>query len=79
VQFGEVLHIADQTINVGIATPMIIVMPDANTGKRGYVNDIKGEWVMRISSSRNSCHILKNLPDKRRKKVQGNIRLINGR
>jgi enterochelin esterase-like enzyme len=44
VQFGEVLHIADQTINAGIATPMIIVMPDANTGKRGYVNDIKGEW-----------------------------------
>jgi len=23
---------------------MIIVMPDANTGKRGYVNDVKGEW-----------------------------------
>jgi S-formylglutathione hydrolase FrmB len=24
---------------------MIVVMPDANTGKRGYVNDIKGEWL----------------------------------
>jgi S-formylglutathione hydrolase FrmB len=24
---------------------MIIVMPDANTGKRGYVNDVKGEWL----------------------------------
>ena len=23
---------------------MIIVMPDANTGKRGYFNDIMGEW-----------------------------------
>ena len=23
---------------------MIIVMPDANTGRRGYLNDIKGEW-----------------------------------
>jgi S-formylglutathione hydrolase FrmB len=23
---------------------MIVVMPDANTGKRGYVNDVKGEW-----------------------------------
>ena len=23
---------------------MIIVMPDANTGTRGYVNDAKGEW-----------------------------------
>ncbi|HNW57674.1 MAG TPA: alpha/beta hydrolase-fold protein [Bacteroidales bacterium] len=44
VQFGEVLHIADEAINSGTATPMIIVMPDANTGKRGYVNDVKGEW-----------------------------------
>ncbi len=44
VQFGEVLHIADEAINSGQATPMIIVMPDANTGRRGYVNDIKGEW-----------------------------------
>lgn len=44
VQFGEVLHIADQAIREGKATSMIIVMPDANTGKRGYFNDIKGEW-----------------------------------
>jgi enterochelin esterase-like enzyme len=44
VQFGEVLHIADEAINTGKATTMIIVMPDANTGKRGYLNDIKGEW-----------------------------------
>jgi len=44
VQFGEVLHIADMTLNSGKATPMIIVMPDANTGKRGYFNDIKGDW-----------------------------------
>jgi enterochelin esterase-like enzyme len=44
VQFGEVLHIADKAIKEGIATPMIIVMPDANTGRRGYMNDIKGEW-----------------------------------
>ncbi len=44
VQFGEVLTIADEAINSGIATAMIIVMPDANTGKRGYVNDVKGEW-----------------------------------
>ena len=45
VQFGEVLTIADAAINSGQATTMIIVMPDANTGKRGYVNDIKGEWL----------------------------------
>ena len=44
VQFGEVLNIADKEINEGKATPMIVVMPDANTGKRGYVNDIKGDW-----------------------------------
>ena len=44
VQFGEVLHIADKAINEGYATPMIIVMPDANTGRRGYSNDIRGEW-----------------------------------
>ena len=44
VQFGEVLRIADEAIKNGTATSMIIVMPDANTGKIGYVNDIKGEW-----------------------------------
>jgi enterochelin esterase-like enzyme len=44
VQFGEVLTIADAAIKSGTATAMIIVMPDANTGKRGYVNDVKGEW-----------------------------------
>jgi enterochelin esterase-like enzyme len=44
IQFGEVLHIADKTINEGKATPMIIVMPDANTGQRGYFNDPKGEF-----------------------------------
>ncbi len=44
VQFGEVLHIADEAIKQGKATPMIIVMPDANTGKRGYYNDVKGTW-----------------------------------
>jgi enterochelin esterase-like enzyme len=45
VQFGEVLHIADEAILTGQATTMIIVMPDANTGQRGYTNDIKGEWL----------------------------------
>ncbi len=42
VQFGEVLHITDKAIREGKATPMIIVMPDANTGKRGYFN--MGDW-----------------------------------
>jgi len=44
VQFGEVLNITDKAIHDGTATPMIIVMPDANTGRRGYFNDIKGDW-----------------------------------
>lgn len=44
VQFGEVLHITDKAIKEGKATPMIIVMPDANTGRRGYFNHIKGDW-----------------------------------
>lgn len=38
VQFGEVLRITNNAIKDGTATPMIIVMPDANTGKRGYFN-----------------------------------------
>ncbi len=44
IQFGEVLHIADKAINEGKATPMVIVMPDASAGRRGYFNDIKGDW-----------------------------------
>lgn len=44
IQFGEVLHIADQAIREGKATPMIIVMPDASAGKRGFFNHISGDW-----------------------------------
>ncbi|MEM9831265.1 MAG: alpha/beta hydrolase-fold protein [Bacteroidota bacterium] len=44
VQFGEVLRITDDAIQEGQATPMIIVMPDANTGQRGYFNDPTNEW-----------------------------------
>jgi enterochelin esterase-like enzyme len=44
VQFGEVQSIADRAIGEGKATPMVIVMPDANTGRRGYFNDVKGDW-----------------------------------
>ena len=44
VQFGEVQHITDKAIAEGMATPMIIVMPDANTGKRGYSNNATGTW-----------------------------------
>ncbi|MFT7161874.1 MAG: enterochelin esterase-like enzyme [Bacteroidia bacterium] len=44
IQFGEVLRITDNAIKEGTATPMIIVMPDANTGKRGYFNNISNDW-----------------------------------
>ena len=44
VQFGEVLHIADRAILEGSATAMIIVMPDASQGQRGFFNDPKNEW-----------------------------------
>jgi enterochelin esterase-like enzyme len=38
VQFGEVLHITDKAIKEGTATPMIIIMPDADTKVMGYFN-----------------------------------------
>ncbi|MGA1544811.1 MAG: alpha/beta hydrolase [Saprospiraceae bacterium] len=44
VQYGEVLHLADQAIKEGKATSMIIVMPDADTGIPGYNNNISGGW-----------------------------------
>lgn len=44
VQFGQTQYIADKAIAEGKAGPMIIVMPDANTGRRGYFNDIKGDF-----------------------------------
>lgn len=42
VQFGEILRIADNAIKDGTATPMIVIMPDADTGRMGYFN--AGEW-----------------------------------
>ena len=44
VQFGEVQLITDKAIAEGTATPMIIVMPDANTGRRGYSNNADNTW-----------------------------------
>ncbi len=44
VQFGEVKHYADKAIKEGKATPMVIIMPDANTGQRGYSNNATGSW-----------------------------------
>lgn len=44
VQFGEVKSIADKAIQEGKCTAMIIVMPDGNTGQRGYFNSPMGDW-----------------------------------
>jgi len=44
IQFGEVHRIADEAIGNGSATAMVIVMPDADKGKMGYFNDVRGEW-----------------------------------
>ena len=44
VQFGEVLHLADKSIKSGKATPMVIVMPDAQTGQKGYFNSLDKKW-----------------------------------
>ena len=44
IQFGEILRIADKAILGGNATPMIVIMPDANTEKVGYFNSIEGNW-----------------------------------
>jgi enterochelin esterase-like enzyme len=44
IQFGEVNLIADKAIREGKSTALIIVMPDANTGRRGYFNSIRGDF-----------------------------------
>jgi enterochelin esterase-like enzyme len=44
VQFGETKLIADKAIAEGKSTAMIIVMPDGNTGQRGYFNSPDGNW-----------------------------------
>lgn len=41
-QFGEVRFIADKAIAEGVATSMIIVMPDAH---EGYFNNLTGTWL----------------------------------
>jgi enterochelin esterase-like enzyme len=45
VQFGQVQHIADKAIAEGAASPMIIVMPDANTKVKGYFNQPDGSFA----------------------------------
>ena len=49
IQIGEVLHITDAAIGSVIASPMIIVMPDADTNVTGYLNRPNGNGVMNNS------------------------------
>ncbi len=44
IQFGEVRRIADEAILSGKATPMVIVMPDANQTHKGYANHISEDF-----------------------------------
>lgn len=44
VQFGQVQHIADKAIANGTSAEMIIVMPDADTGTKGYFNALNGKF-----------------------------------
>lgn len=44
VQSGEVKYITDKAIQCGKSTQMIIVMPNANEGRRGYFNSPDGKW-----------------------------------
>jgi enterochelin esterase-like enzyme len=44
IQFGEVNLIADKAIKEGKSTAMIIVMPDATTGRSGYFNTLRGDY-----------------------------------
>ncbi|WP_077155212.1 alpha/beta hydrolase [Bacteroides bouchesdurhonensis] len=44
VQFGQVQRIADKAIAEGKATPMIIVMPDADSVHKGYFNLPDGSY-----------------------------------
>jgi enterochelin esterase-like enzyme len=44
VQFGEVQRITDEAIKTGVSAPMVIIMPDADSGVMGYSNSANGKW-----------------------------------
>ena len=79
VQFGEVLHIADKAIREGKATPMVIVMPDADTGRRGYFNDITGEWRYEDFFFEEFVPFIEDIvPNQGRKALSGHSGLVHG-
>ena len=45
IKLGDVQRITDESINSGISSPMIIVMPDAGSGIVGYINQPSRDWL----------------------------------
>jgi S-formylglutathione hydrolase FrmB len=45
IKLGDVQRISDESINSGISSPMIIVMPDAGSGIVGYINQPNRDWL----------------------------------
>ncbi len=45
IKLGDVQRITDESINSGISSPMIIVMPDAGSGIVGYINQPNRDWL----------------------------------
>ena len=44
IQFGEIQRIMDETLESGLSTPLIVIMPDADTQVKGYRNSVDGKW-----------------------------------
>ena len=44
IKLGDVQRIADESINSGISSSMIIIMPDAGSGIVGYINQPNRDW-----------------------------------
>jgi S-formylglutathione hydrolase FrmB len=45
IKLGDVQRITDESINSGISSPIIIVMPDAGSGIVGYINQPSRDWL----------------------------------
>jgi len=45
IKLGDVQRIADESINSGISSSMIIIMPDAGSGIVGYINQPNRDWL----------------------------------
>ena len=45
IKLGDVQRITDESINSGISSSMIIIMPDAGSGIVGYINQPNRDWL----------------------------------